>query len=112
MDVVVVGAGPAGAALAHLLASRGVEVTLLERQRAFEREFRGEVLMPSGVHALEQIGLEGLDEIPQRCPTSVEAFANGRSFFRREETQPTINGRSRAARYGCSAYSPALVSYC
>ena len=84
MDVVIVGAGPAGAALAHLLASRGVEVTLLERQRDFAREFRGEVLMPSGLRALEQLGLRGLQEVPQRCPTSVEAFANGRSFFRQE----------------------------
>ena len=55
--VVVIGAGPAGAALAWLLADRGVPVTLVERQRDFAREFRGEVLMPSGVDALEQMGL-------------------------------------------------------
>ena len=55
--VLIVGAGPAGASLAHLLAHRGVDVTLLERRRDFEREFRGEVLMPSGVEALEQMGL-------------------------------------------------------
>lgn len=67
--VVVVGAGPAGASLAYLLANRGVEVTLLERQRDFAREFRvaarpcpqvfrGEVLMPSGIEAFEQMGLQ------------------------------------------------------
>jgi 2-polyprenyl-6-methoxyphenol hydroxylase-like FAD-dependent oxidoreductase len=92
MEVVIAGAGPAGAALAHLLASRGVEVTLLERQRDFAREFRGEVLMPSGLHALEQLGLQGLNEIPQRCPTSVEAFANGRSFFRQEIDDALFDG--------------------
>ena len=54
---VIVGAGPAGAALAYLLARRGIEVTLLERARDFEREFRGEVLMPSAFDALGQMGL-------------------------------------------------------
>jgi 2-polyprenyl-6-methoxyphenol hydroxylase-like FAD-dependent oxidoreductase len=58
--VVIVGAGPAGACLAHLLASRGMRVTLLERQRDFAREFRGEVLMPSGVDALGQMGLRSI----------------------------------------------------
>ena len=40
--VVIVGAGPAGAAFAYLLARRGVEVTLLERHADFEHTFRGE----------------------------------------------------------------------
>ncbi len=35
---IVVGAGPAGATLAYLLGSRGIDVTLLERQHDFERE--------------------------------------------------------------------------
>ena len=56
-SVIVVGAGPAGVSLAYLLASRGVSVTLLERQRDFAREFRGEVLLPSGLEALQQSGL-------------------------------------------------------
>ncbi|TMB41576.1 MAG: FAD-dependent oxidoreductase, partial [Deltaproteobacteria bacterium] len=55
--IVVVGAGPAGAALAYLLARRGIAVTLLERHTDFAREFRGEALMPSGVDAFVQMGL-------------------------------------------------------
>jgi 2-polyprenyl-6-methoxyphenol hydroxylase-like FAD-dependent oxidoreductase len=43
--------------LAYLLASRGMRVTLVERQHDFEREFRGEVLMPSGVEIFRQAGL-------------------------------------------------------
>jgi 2-polyprenyl-6-methoxyphenol hydroxylase-like FAD-dependent oxidoreductase len=54
---IVVGAGPAGALLAYMLAQRGVPVTLLERQTDFSREFRGEVLMPSGIAAMHEAGL-------------------------------------------------------
>ena len=61
-NVVVVGAGPAGASIAYLLANRGIDVTLVERRRDFAREFRGEILMPSGIEALQQMGLgEALD---------------------------------------------------
>ncbi|MGI9589772.1 MAG: FAD-dependent monooxygenase [Myxococcota bacterium] len=106
MDAIVVGAGPAGAALAHVLASRGVEVLLLERQLDFAREFRGEVLMPSGVHALEQIGLPGWRGLPQSCPTSVELFANGRSFLREELDLAFFDGRPPIA-----VSQPALLEH-
>jgi len=63
--VVIVGAGPAGAALAFLLARRGVEVVLIERHNDFAREFRGEALMPTGVDAISQMGLRSeLDSLP------------------------------------------------
>lgn len=45
--VVVVGAGPAGAATALLLARSGIAVTLIERETDFHRVFRGEGLMPT-----------------------------------------------------------------
>jgi 2-polyprenyl-6-methoxyphenol hydroxylase-like FAD-dependent oxidoreductase len=54
---IVVGAGPAGALLAYMLARRDVPVTLLERQTDFSREFRGEILMPSGIAAMHEAGL-------------------------------------------------------
>ena len=76
--VLIVGAGPAGASLAHVLAQRGVEVTLLERQRDFAREFRGEVLMPSGVDALEQMGLAAvLESVPSYAMQTFDVFMNG-----------------------------------
>jgi 2-polyprenyl-6-methoxyphenol hydroxylase-like FAD-dependent oxidoreductase len=75
--VVVVGAGPAGAALAWLLADRGLSVTLVERQRDFAREFRGEVLMPSGTDALEQMGLgKVLAAVPSWRPRRVTVYLN------------------------------------
>ncbi|MEZ4382528.1 MAG: FAD-dependent monooxygenase [Nannocystaceae bacterium] len=65
--VVIVGAGPAGAALAYLLARRGLPVRLLERHADFSREFRGEGLQPSGLDCLKQMGLEAaLAAVPQR----------------------------------------------
>ena len=76
---IVVGAGPAGASLAFLLADRGIEVTLLERQRDFAREFRGEVLLPGGIDALQQMGLgERLQGVPQAQPKTVSLYFNQR----------------------------------
>jgi 2-polyprenyl-6-methoxyphenol hydroxylase-like FAD-dependent oxidoreductase len=52
--------------LAYLLASRGIDTTLIERQRDFEREFRGEVLMPSGIDVFRRAGLaEQFAGLPQ-----------------------------------------------
>jgi 2-polyprenyl-6-methoxyphenol hydroxylase-like FAD-dependent oxidoreductase len=64
-QVVIVGAGPAGATLALLFAKRGIAVKLIESSRNFRRVFRGEGLMPSGLDALEQMGLSSvLESIP------------------------------------------------
>lgn len=80
--VAIVGAGPAGASLAYLLARRGIAVTLVERRRDFSREFRGEVLMPSGVQALEQMGLKDqLAQLPAYTQHSGEVYMNGRRLF-------------------------------
>ncbi len=64
-SIAIVGAGPGGATLAYLLARNGVTVTLLERHRDFRREFRGEVLMPSGLEPFAQMGLwDEVDAVP------------------------------------------------
>lgn len=80
--VAIVGAGPAGATLAHLLASRGTEVTLLERQSDFEREFRGEALQPSGLDALRQMGLgEAMAKTPSQAQRALSVFLNRAPVF-------------------------------
>ena len=77
--VLIVGAGPAGASLAYLLARNGIDVVLVERQRDFAREFRGEILMASGVRALHDMGLEtALSELPAVSPKRIEIFLNRR----------------------------------
>ncbi|HET6324425.1 MAG TPA: FAD-dependent oxidoreductase [Planctomycetaceae bacterium] len=78
-NVLIVGAGPAGAALAYLLARRGVAVTLLERHRDFARAFRGEGLQPSGLNALAQMGLgEKVGQLPQVSVNFIELHRGGR----------------------------------
>ncbi len=56
-DICVVGGGPAGMVLALLLAKRGVKVLVCESHENFNREFRGEVLMPRFSQMMEEIGL-------------------------------------------------------
>ncbi|MEZ2232847.1 FAD-dependent oxidoreductase [Microcoleus sp.] len=67
MQVVIVGAGPTGAALALLLVKRGISVTLVEAAKDCYRVFRGEGLMPSGLDAIAQMGLSSmLPSVPHR----------------------------------------------
>lgn len=62
---VVVGGGPAGMMLSLLLARAGVPVTLLEAHRDFDRDFRGDMVHPSTIEVLDQLGLaEGLHRLP------------------------------------------------
>ena len=76
--VVIVGAGPGGATLAYLLARRGIDVVLFERQTDFAREFRGEVLMPSGLEPFKQMGLwDELDSLPHVTLDTVSLYVNG-----------------------------------
>src|SRR4051812_40566794 len=56
-EVVIAGAGPAGMLLAYQLATHGVPVRVVERHPDFEREFRGELIGPSVLPVLEQLGL-------------------------------------------------------
>lgn len=70
----VVGAGPAGALFAYLLARQGLPVTLLERQADFEREFRGEALHPGALEVFDQLGLADRVLALARSRTTTLAF--------------------------------------
>jgi len=65
--------------LALLLARRGVNVTLLEMHKDFDRDFRGDTIHPSVQEILDQIGLaEKLHEIPHtRVSGPTLRFSNG-----------------------------------
>ncbi len=82
MAVLIVGAGPAGVATALLLARNGIDVTLVERETAFDRVFRGEGLMPSGIDAIFEMGLgEMLASLPFRKLESWDIYLDGREIF-------------------------------
>src|SRR5215217_7845709 len=55
--IVIAGGGPAGMMLAYQLASNGIPVHVLERHASFDREFRGELIMPSAFDVLERLGV-------------------------------------------------------
>jgi 2-polyprenyl-6-methoxyphenol hydroxylase-like FAD-dependent oxidoreductase len=56
-DCCIVGSGPAGAVMALLLARKGVAVTLLEAQKDFDRDFRGDSLHAVVMELMDELGL-------------------------------------------------------
>jgi 2-polyprenyl-6-methoxyphenol hydroxylase-like FAD-dependent oxidoreductase len=103
--VVIVGAGPAGTALALQLSRAGVPTTLVEASRHFERHFRGEALMPSGLEAIAAMGMAGLlAAVPQRPLRGWQVVVNGQPLFAVPEPP------AREAGPGCTLVSqPALL---
>jgi hypothetical protein len=80
---IIVGAGPAGMALAYLLARRGVEVNVLEMHHDFVRAFRGEGVQKSGIDAFRQMGLgEQFDHLPHTEMYFFEIYSRGRLVVR------------------------------
>ncbi|MDQ0463673.1 2-polyprenyl-6-methoxyphenol hydroxylase-like FAD-dependent oxidoreductase [Caulobacter ginsengisoli] len=56
-EVVIVGGGIGGSALASVLARRGVDVLLLEQTEVFQDRVRGEWIAPWGVAETQRVGL-------------------------------------------------------
>jgi len=76
----VVGGGPAGIVLGLLLARQGVDVTVLEAHRDFDRDFRGDTIHPSTLELMNQLGLaERLLQMPHGEVRTIQ-------FITREET--------------------------
>ena len=93
-NIIISGAGPAGAVLAFLLARAGIRTTLIERHNDFSREFRGELLMPSGLEPLHQIGLwEDFEKIGQVEIERFRMFINRKPFV-----TPVLNSAKVARR--------------
>ncbi|MFW2388410.1 MAG: NAD(P)/FAD-dependent oxidoreductase [Polyangiales bacterium] len=61
-DVIVVGAGPAGSTAAALLAGKGFEVLVLEKEE-FPRFHIGESLLPAGLPVLHELGIEPDEDV-------------------------------------------------
>jgi 2-polyprenyl-6-methoxyphenol hydroxylase-like FAD-dependent oxidoreductase len=64
-DVVTVGGGLGGSALAKILAEHGARVLVVERERQFSDRIRGEWIAPWGVAEARRIGI--YDTLIERC---------------------------------------------
>ena len=115
-EVAIVGAGPAGAALATMLGEAGVSTVLLDRSTFPRDKACGEGLMPSGAAVLERLGLDvgalpAIRRVTYRVPDGGSArgeFGDGRTArgARRLVLDATLAERARSApnvdaRFGC-----------
>ncbi|KKZ67148.1 squalene monooxygenase [[Emmonsia] crescens] len=97
-DVVIVGAGIAGCALAVTLGKQGRSVLLLERWLKEPDRIVGELLQPGGVRALEQLGLKDcLEDIDAIECHGMDVIYHGNEVpiqYPRDEQGMPFRGRS------------------
>lgn len=78
VDVLVVGAGPAGMVAGCLLARAGLNTLVVERNDNFDREFRGEILQPRFHKTVQDAGLfEHIAGYPHEEVDRVHIHAEG-----------------------------------
>jgi 2-polyprenyl-6-methoxyphenol hydroxylase-like FAD-dependent oxidoreductase len=89
----IVGGGPAGVVLGLLLARKGIDTTLLEMHVDFDRDFRGDIIHPSTMELMDQLGLaDSILELPhtkmaalqlhiEKTVTTLAAFDRLRTRF-------------------------------
>jgi 2-polyprenyl-6-methoxyphenol hydroxylase-like FAD-dependent oxidoreductase len=79
--VCIVGGGPAGIVLALLLARAGIDVTVLEKHKDFNRDFRGDTIHAATLRVMLELGLlDGLLKIPHRRFDHAEASIGKETF--------------------------------
>jgi menaquinone-9 beta-reductase len=77
-DVIVVGGGLAGSALAGVLAQAGLGVLVVEREAGFRDRIRGELTWPWGVAEARELGLEAVLEQAGRVELPAVQFYEDR----------------------------------
>lgn len=81
-DVVIIGAGPAGAIAASILAQKGWNTVVVEREE-FPRFSIGESLLPHTMEFIEQAGM--LDALVEHAEDLGFQYKNGAAFYRKGE---------------------------
>ena len=99
-DLVIVGGGVGGAALAGGMASAGARVLVLEAESRFRDRVRGEAIMPWGVAEVKLLGLEH---------TLIQAAANPLPFW--DSYAGADRSSHRDLRRTTSVEEPALACY-
>ncbi len=113
-DVVIVGAGVMGSALAVALANQGRSVILLEKSLKEPDRIVGELLQPGGVQALEKLGLrhtlDDIDAIPvhgytviyhdQQVPIPYPALASEEQTPPSEKSENIKRAEGRSFHHG------------
>jgi len=98
-DVLIIGAGPAGAMAGALLARRGYEVLVLERQK-FPRFSIGESLLANSMHFIEEAGM--LEAVLARG----FQFKNGAAFVYNDHYSEYNFAEKSTAGYGYTFQVP------
>ncbi|KAD5960932.1 hypothetical protein E3N88_12405 [Mikania micrantha] len=79
-DVIIVGAGVTGAALAHTLGKEGCKIRVIERDLTEPDRIVGELLQPGGYLKLIELGLEDcVEEIDAQRVLGYALFKDGKS---------------------------------
>ncbi|KAA8528433.1 hypothetical protein F0562_035788 [Nyssa sinensis] len=98
VDVIVVGAGVAGAALAHTLGKDGRRVRVIERDLTEPDRIVGELLQPGGYLKLIELGLEDcVEEIDAQRVFGYALFKDGKNTrlsYPLEKFHSDVSGRS------------------
>ncbi|GKA74330.1 squalene monooxygenase-like protein [Tanacetum coccineum] len=97
-DVIIVGAGVAGAALAYTLGKKGCKVRVIERDLTEPDRIVGELLQPGGYLKLIELGLQDcLEEIDAQRIYGYALFKDGKSTklpYPLEKFHTDVSGRS------------------
>ncbi|HTT75194.1 MAG TPA: FAD-dependent monooxygenase [Candidatus Binataceae bacterium] len=95
-DLIIVGGGLGGSALAKVMAEKGARVLLLEREQQYRDRVRGEVMFPWGVVELDKLGL--YRTLAEQCGNEINQlhlYLGGACVDRRDtrltNSFPTLN---------------------
>ena len=106
-DLIVVGGGLAGAALAQAMAAAGARVLVLERERRFRDRVRGEGMHPWGVAEARALGLDA--SLMAACAHEVRYWTSyrGSEMLRRRDLVETSPHRAGELTF----YHPAMQEH-